>query len=199
MTFSNRMCGKSSAEMRQKMNKMNYRIALQSKEMLIKGLLKIMETEDYTMITVTQICQEAKLSRRTFYRLYTTKDDVLQEYMGSLSQEFLNVITELEPKHYSEVVMSYFEFWKRHEAFLLMLSKNRMLDIIYRTAEGMARSILQRIKPQVQMENETLSFSLAYSIGGMNGILIKWVQDGMKTTPEQIKVILEKALLTAMI
>lgn len=181
------------------MNKLNYRIALQSKKMLTNGLIKLMETNDYSMITVTQICQEAKLSRRTFYRLYQTKEAILHEHMDFLAEEFMSMVTKAAPRHYTEVAKIYFEFWKQHEIFLNLLKKNKMLEIIYRTAGEIAPVIFQTVKPDVQLDVEVLSFSLSYSLGGLNGMLIRWVEEGMKMSSEQVKTILEGALRIAMI
>lgn len=49
------------------MNTTNGKIAEQSKEKLIKALLVIMEQYDFKEITITQLSQEAGLSRKTFY------------------------------------------------------------------------------------------------------------------------------------
>ncbi|RDU23665.1 TetR-like C-terminal domain-containing protein [Anaerosacchariphilus polymeriproducens] len=74
-----------------------------------------------------------------------------------------------------------------------------MLELIYRTAGEIAPVIFQNVKPDVQVDDEVLSFSLSYSLGGLNGLLIKWVEEGMKMSSEQIKSILEGALRIAMI
>jgi AcrR family transcriptional regulator len=181
------------------MNKLNYRIALQSKIMLTEGLIKLMETNDYSLITVTQICQEAKLSRRTFYRLYETKEDILQEHMIFLAKEFMDMVTKAAPKHYTEVAMIYFEFWKQHVDFLNLLKKSNMLEIIHGTAKDIAPVIFQIVMPDVRIDATVLSFSLAYSLGGLNGILIRWIEGGMEMSSDQLKTILEGALRIAMI
>ncbi len=105
------------------MNKMNYRIALQSKKMLTNALIRLMATDDYSKITITQICKEADLSRRTFYRLYKTKEDILNEYMDLLTTSFMEKIKESKPKHYPEVATVYFSFCREHMDFLKLLKK----------------------------------------------------------------------------
>jgi AcrR family transcriptional regulator len=52
------------------MNKTNGKIAEQSKQKMAVALLTVMKQYDYHEITVTQITQEAELSRKTFYRLF---------------------------------------------------------------------------------------------------------------------------------
>jgi len=181
------------------MNKMNYRIALQSKRMLMDGLIKLMETYDFSMITVTQICQEAGLSRRTFYRLYNTREDILDGYMSMLAGGFIHMVTETSPHHYTEVAALYFEFWKQHEIFLNLLKKNKMLEIIYRISGEIAPAVFQKVKPDIELNVMTRSYCLSYSLGGLNGMLIRWVEDGMKLSPEQIKSILDGTLHIALI
>ena len=55
------------------MNQTNGKIAEQSKQKIVKALLHVMEQYDFKEITVTQIAQEAQLSRKTFYRLFSVK------------------------------------------------------------------------------------------------------------------------------
>lgn len=181
------------------MNKMNYRIALQSKRMLMDGLIKLMEMYDFSIITVTQICQEAGLSRRTFYRLYDTREDILDGYMSMLAEEFIHIVAEASPCHYTEVAAIYFEFWKQHQTFLNLLKKNKMLDIIYRISKDIAPVVFHKVKPDMELEDMALSYSLSYSLGGLNGMLIRWVEDGMTISSGQIKAILNDALRIALI
>lgn len=47
------------------MNRTNSKIAEQSKKKISKALLTIMKQYDFKEITITQISQEAKLSRKT--------------------------------------------------------------------------------------------------------------------------------------
>ena len=59
------------------MNTTNGKIAEQSKKRIANALLVALERYDYKEITITQLAGEANLSRKTFYRLFADKDDVL--------------------------------------------------------------------------------------------------------------------------
>lgn len=71
------------------MNTTNGKIAEQSKEKLIKALLVIMEQYDFKEITITQLSQEAGLSRKTFYRLFKDKEELINFFFEKLYKEFL--------------------------------------------------------------------------------------------------------------
>lgn len=179
------------------MNRMNYRIALQSKKMLTDALIKLMATDDYSKITITQICQEANLSRRTFYRLYKTKDDILNEHMALLATSFIEKIKKSKPTHYPEVAAVYFSFWQKHMDLLKLLKRNMLLDTLYNIANKVAPSIFQIVKPTIKSNEKILEFALSYSIGGLNGMLIRWVEDDMKLSPEELTNILKQTLKIA--
>ena len=180
------------------MNNTNRKIALQSKRMLTDGLLQLMKATDFSTITVTQICQEADLSRRTFYRLYESKEDLLNEYLVSLAEDFKNTVADDSPKNYIEVAMIYFSFWKQHQNFLNLLKRNNLIELMYSTASEMAPIVFQMVKPNIKAEADLLSFAMSYSLGGLNGMLIQWVEDGMKLSSDQLATILEQTLQIAL-
>lgn len=113
------------------MNNTNGNIAEQSKKKIAEAMLKVMNTYDYKEITVTQITQEARISRKTFYRHFRDKDEVL--------------------KHLFEE------------------SYDRSFEVF--------RSV--RTADIADHYGDQLPYLLAYSIGGMNSMLIKWIEDGM--------------------
>lgn len=80
-----------------------------------------------------------------------------------------------------------------------LLKKNKMLDIIYRISKDIAPVVFHKVKPDMELEDMALSYSLSYSLGGLNGMLIRWVEDGMTISSGQIKAILNDALRIALI
>jgi AcrR family transcriptional regulator len=70
----------------------------QSMQWLTDALLTLMSEKAYRGISITEICTRADLSRRTFYRLFESKEDILKEYVELLC-------------------LRYFELFKKQEAF----------------------------------------------------------------------------------
>lgn len=90
------------------MNNTNWKIAEQSKQKMVQALLTIMEQYDYKEITITQIAQEAQLSRKTFYRLFSSKDEILSLFFEGLFQECFGRIKAQNIQHYWDVVQVFF-------------------------------------------------------------------------------------------
>lgn len=118
--------------METQVNTTNGKIAQQSKEKLVKALLNIMEQYDYREITITQIAQEAELSRKTFYRLFKGKRELLHFFFDASYKYSFEIFAYVRP---AETVKEYAAF---------------------------------------------LPYLLAYSIGGMYSMVLKWVESGME-------------------
>ncbi|MFT8977736.1 helix-turn-helix domain-containing protein, partial [Liquorilactobacillus nagelii] len=53
------------------------RLAEQSRAWLTEALFVLLQQENYNEITVKKIAEQAQLSRRTFYRSFKNKDELL--------------------------------------------------------------------------------------------------------------------------
>jgi len=163
------------------MNRTNGKIAEQSKQRIVHALLTVMEQYDYKEITITQIAQEARLSRKTFYRLFSDKDDILALLFDGLFQECFEQIREQEIRRYWDVVQLFFDFWEERKELLSLLEKNHLLPRVFEQSYQYAMRIFEfvRSKETADTFSPSLPYMLAYSVGGMHSMLLKWVEKGM--------------------
>lgn len=72
--------------------------AKKSKIKISNALIQLLEDIPYENITISKLAETAQLSRRTFYRNYSTKDDIINEFYLKLWAEYhyeLNQQTDL--------------------------------------------------------------------------------------------------------
>ena len=100
------------------MNTTNGKIAEQSKKKIADALLVILQQYDYKEITITQLAQEAKLSRKTFYRLFADKEDVLAYLFENMYIECFEQIKSQRTQCYWDIVQCYFDFWEAPQRIL---------------------------------------------------------------------------------
>ena len=169
------------------MNTTNGRIAEQSKQKIANALLAVLRQYDYKEITITQLAQEAKLSRKTFYRLFTDKEDVLSYLFENLYIECFEQIKSQHTQHYWDIVQCYFDFWEERKSFLLLFKQSHLLSVLFDGAYKYSFSIFEYIRSKNVAEHLALQlpYLLAYSVGGMHSILLKWVENDM-TVPSRI-------------
>ncbi len=163
------------------MNATNGKIAERSKEKLAKALLTVMEQYDFREITVTQLSQEAGLSRRTFYRLFQSKEELLNFFFEGLYRECLMQIRARELRHYWDVVQCYFDFCEERRELLSLLKRNNLLAALFEGSYQYSFQVFAyvRSKETAAAYSSLLPYLLAYSVGGMYSMLLKWVESGM--------------------
>lgn len=163
------------------MNRTNGKIAEQSKEKLSKALLVIMEQYDFKEITITQISQEAHLSRKTFYRLFSSKEDVLTFLFEHLHQECFSQIKSKQVQHYWDVVQLYFDFCEERKPLLFLLRKHHLLTLLFESSYQYAFRVFEYVRSKEVADTFSLPlpYLLAYSVGGMYSMLLKWVESDM--------------------
>ena len=179
------------------MNNTNGIIAEQSKKKIAEAMLSVMNIYDYKEITVTQITQEARISRKTFYRHFRDKDEVLKHLFDSLYQECLSSITQSGIHNYWDVVQCFFDFWEKHAEALNLMKRSNLLPQLFEESYDRSFEVFRSVRTSDHY-GEQLPYILAYSIGGMNSMLIKWIEGGMSIPSSALIWVLREGLRSEM-
>ena len=168
-------------------------LAIQSQEWLTRALISLLESKEYNNVTITEIAAKADLSRRTFYRAFDSKEDILVYYCNKLFKEFLGLLQQETEHSYTSVIYLYFQFWHNHKHFLQILQKNNLLTFLIAQYSVLFPKVFQLIKGNHSLSGnaEAFSYAMAYSAGGLLHMLLKWAEDGMVKTPAEIMGIIE--------
>lgn len=102
-----------------------------SKQMIETALFALMEEMDFSQITVCQIAERADVARRTFYRLYRSKEDVMYQYFAGLCDAYQDSCQELAFYDLRRIAEDYFGFWHQHKEQLLLLHRCGMDRMLY--------------------------------------------------------------------
>ena len=170
------------------MNTTNGKIAEKSIASFINAFLYLLEKDDYNDITVTQIAQVAGLSRKTFYRLIETKENLLKILFDKYYfLDFLQEVRRLQIHDYWAIVQLYFDFWEERKSLLLLFKHSHILSVLFDGAYKYSFGIFEYIRSKNVAEHLSLQlpYLLAYSVGGMHSMLLKWVENDM-TVPSHI-------------
>lgn len=163
------------------MNCTNGRIAEQSKDRFANALIKLMEIYDFREITITQLAQESELSRKTFYRLFSDKDSVLNHFLQGMYGECFALIAGSGIEHYWDLVQLYFDFWESQKDMLMLFRKNNLLPKVFDFVYSNSAAVFELIRTTdtARQYSAELPYILAYSVGGMHSMLLKWIELGM--------------------
>lgn len=163
------------------MNTTNGKIAEQSKEKFVAALLVVMNQYGFREITITQLSQEAGLSRKTFYRLFKDKEELISFFFDKLYKKCFAQIQARQLQHYWDVVQSYFEFCEERRELFALLKRNHLLSLLFEGSYQYSFKVFEyvRSKETADIYSSVLPYLLAYSIGGMYSMLLKWIESDM--------------------
>ena len=163
-------------------------LAIRSQEWLSNALLQLMEEKPFQEINIKDIAEKADLSRRTFYRVFETKEDLLCWHMDKLYQEFLAEMQERSCKQFEDVLVLYLNFWFRHKHFFELLKRSELLPMMLNQYLQVFPDVFKMIKGDypLSQHSDALSYAMAFSAGGLLSVLLKWADEGMTKTPEEI-------------
>lgn len=171
-------------------------IAEQSRSWLMESLVRLMSKKDYNQITVTEISDNALLSRRTFYRNFNSKEDILEAYCHNLCQDYMERLNDETDLSLSHITKVYFSFWQKHIEFLRILDKNHMLFFLLEKYNEFLPVIYQIYKGKDNdfgNESET-AYGIRFSAGGFWNLLSQWLKSDIAETPIEMSFIVSKSM-----
>lgn len=171
-------------------------IAEQSRSWLMESLFHLMSKKDYNQITVTEIADNALLSRRTFYRNFNSKEDILEAHCHNLCQDYIARLKDETDLSLSNVTKVYFSFWQKHIEFLRILNKNHMLFFLLEKYNEFLPVIYQIYKGNNNdFNNETqIAYAIRFSGGGFWNLLPLWLKSDIVQTPMEMSEIIFKSM-----
>lgn len=180
------------------MKNSNSILAAQSKEWLLQALLILMDKKEFKNITVKEIAAKAGVDRKTFYRHFETKEDILRFYTDRACQDY---IAELESQHTLTtftISKAYFSMCQKYISFFRKLEKNNLLIFLLQAFDEYL-PIIHKFFDSDDTTNNIIYYSeyaLSYYTGGFWNISTKWIRDGASKTPEEMALLVEKIMST---
>lgn len=162
--------------------------SVRSRQMMKDALLVLMRKKPFDKITITEITQEADLVRKTFYRNYGTKEDILDEYLNELFEEYIHMLLEAGELNNFLVKKMYFEFWQKHFDFALLLKRNNLLIYILKMYDAYLPKMNQLFpcRDTGSYDDITIRYHNAFTSGAFWKTLCLWIEEGGRISPEEM-------------
>ena len=151
---------------------------------ITEALFRLMEKENFSDITVSEITQEAGVARRTFYLNYTSKEDILDQHYETLIREYDASFTEEMSRDLYRQAVYFFAFWKKHQDYASLLERVGMLHMLI----GRFHHYLDRTRIDAldHSHGAEQAYASSYIAGGLFMMLQTWLKREYKETPEQL-------------
>ena len=140
---------------------------------------------DYDDITVKDICKTSGVSRMSFYRYYSKKDDIFIDYCDERFAEFYENFLKLEHKTAQNFILGMFDYFEQNSRQLLILRKAKKETLLMHQFDSYSRYCIASWGP-VRNEPYYSSIIPSFLSGGFFNVLMTWIDEGMKETKEEV-------------
>lgn len=154
--------------------------------MITDTLFRLMKRKPFQQITVTEICEEAAIGRKTFYRNFELKEDVVDFWLDLRCNEYERVFLHvpLEDKLYYHCV-----FLKKHTEELITLYRNGLHPMV----EKKFSVFMPYTMPLWSEDPVEQEYRSQYIIAGIDAIIRVWVTRGFQESVEEVVEIVKRA------
>jgi len=176
------------------------KIAAQSKEWIVNSFFDLLSVKPLDSITISEITQNADLDRRTFYRHFKTKDDVIRYYIHKKAEQCAEALRQInETIDIFTIAHIFYTACNGMKHILQILYRQNLMHIFYTEINILIpkyhyESPLHEIPPI-----KNYDYILAYTIGGLCNMLTKWLVDDCMKTPAQMAEFVMQAYSTEFI
>ena len=133
------------------------------REQLLHTLLRMMQEQDFDAIAVSDLAQQSGVGRASFYRNYTSKEDILQQESARLMRAWGGNLQGQTPEEYGIALISLLDFMRKHRAFYLALYDAKMERVVQ-------DAIVSQFRVPADAPNE-----IAYRFHSFAYLLFGWV------------------------
>lgn len=162
------------------------------------GLLEAMKQQRYEDISISDLCQQMQIPRKSFYRYFSSKDGALHAMIDHILMEIqgISVITGKGlNRTMVEDMENFFAFWINHRDLLDVLEKSNLSGIL------IERSIFHALQEEVMPSNffpedseEMQKYITTFGVCGLMSMVVTWHHQGFQKNVREMGLIAARTL-----
>ena len=137
--------------------------------MIADALFQLMRRKAFEQISVTEICEEAAIGRKTFYRNFELREDVIAYRLDQMVEEYeielVGLSLEGQLRHHFEYVRRYQDiFITLYRNNLIWMSASRFIILLPKTMPGWSENEVEQ------------KYRCGYIMAGIEAIQKIWIE-----------------------
>ena len=157
-----------------------------SKDLLSLSLYRLLLIKNYDDIGVNDICKMANVSRMSFYRFYSSKDDILVDFCDEKFELLVDEISSNQNINFKDFLYILFQHFSKYSRQLLVLKKAHRLEILSEQLNSYGLYIATHFKNFKIPRTEEGKYLISFISGGIFNVLVSWLDADLKTPIESV-------------
>ena len=157
---------------------------------LEQGLLKAMGSYHYDEISVSDLCDQMGIPRKSFYRYFSGKDGALHALIDHTLMELESFSVSMSPKENRTVAKELeclFLFWKNQKPLLDALERSGLSGIlVVRAVEHTLSNDLSPVHFRKQLDRTVREYGTQFGVCGLMSMVLNWHHTHYAQPPEHM-------------
>lgn len=167
-----------------------------SKTWMENTLLNLMNNEKYEEITIQEITENSGLSRRTFYRNYSSKVEIIERCFTKIWLDYEGLIKLQSDLSISNIARVFFTVMTKNIDFLQLINRHHLIPILLANVDELLPAVFDKVKGQTMpFDKVNIGYALTFGTGGFVRILVKWLNEVPLKSPEEMASIVKDIVL----
>ena len=166
-----------------------------SKKWLADSLIRLMQTKPYEDITISEIAANADLARRTFYRAFSSKNDIIAYIFENLVSEYISDLCISGEINMEKLVLVFFGFFEKHREVILIFKRNHLEYFLLQSFNKYLPQIrLQTCREKMSDDPEIDKVFMLMSGGAFFNLLMYWIDSDSDITSQELARLIPQAI-----
>ncbi len=153
---------------------------------ITQSLLIVMKDTPFEKITMEKVAQKAGVSRRTIYRYFENKVQILNTIFRNIVKDYAKKI-ETDLSSQGNVLITSFQFILDNADIFILAYKNNLLDNINEAINQIVKDIvLHQNKDAQNWSKKYFDCYISFTTGGIYRLLYEWLQIGADKDPFEV-------------
>ncbi len=155
------------------------------KKVLTSAFLELMKQKEYADITVTDIVKYAGVSRMAYYRTFSSKEEILVEYLKSLTAQLQEKIESGSRFDKAYICRLIFCMIAEHKTVFRSLVEANLTEVAVSSILETMYAVAEEFYHYHSYDKET-GYEICYHIGGLINTARVWIESGMTETTDEM-------------
>ena len=159
----------------------------QTRQWLEEALFDLLATKKSLQnISIAELSEHAQIARRTFYRYYHSKEEVLTNYLDRLIQYYIIELQTTKLTNFEDLVNLFFQYWSQYTEPLKILQDARLqVLVLQRWYDKLPAAYTSIMAPWhvTNSDQRQIYYDSRFITGGLYNIFDEWLKGDYKAMP----------------
>ena len=162
------------------------------KERIFQATIHLLKTHPSTEINISELCKLANVSRMYYYRHYSSIDDVIQEKLDKMFQQYTRLVKKYQTKESNIFRLLFFKFFRQIKDELAVLLQSDLKYVVNYAFKQYLSQLLQQNLLTDPSNKEIGFYRQNYVAAGLTEVLSVWILTGAKESDTEMSEIIYK-------